>query len=223
MHTGRGIVSEVYLDGNAAARISCPLALTPAPGQYLMADAPADPDAPLPVPVFSAGSATGGFLAAPPFPRAWIPGNSLNLRGPLGRGFSLPPTARTVALVVLGETPHRLVALIEPALAQGAAITLICDVLPSGLPVDVEIMPFASLAEAAHWADYIAIDMPRAAVQSLPSLFQTSWISGHAQILLSAPMPCGGRGDCGVCAVTVRRGYKLICKYGPVFDLKILL
>jgi NAD(P)H-flavin reductase len=223
MHTGRGIVSEVYLDGNAAARISCPPRLIPAPGQYLMADAPAIPYAPLPVPVFSAESAAGGFLTAPPFPRAWIPGTSLNLRGPLGRGFCLPPAARTVALVVLGESPHRLVALIEPALAQGAAITLICDVLPSGLPVEVEIMPVTSLAEIVRWADYIAIDIPRSEVQSLSELFQTSQISSHAQILLSAPMPCGGRGDCGVCAVNVKRGYKLICKEGPVFDLNIFL
>lgn len=80
-------------------------------------------------------------------------------------------------------------------------------------------MPLALLAEAAGWADYLALDMPRSAVQSIPNLFHSAQVNGRAQILLSAPMPCGGRGDCGVCAVTVKRGYKLICKDGPVFDL----
>jgi len=223
MQTGVGTVSEVYLDGNAAARISCPPGLTPAPGQYILADAPSEPDVPYPVPVFQAGQATGGFLAASPFPGTWIPGTSLNLRGPLGRGFSLPAIARTVALAALGESTYRLLALIVPALAQGAAITLISDKLPSKLPVEVESMPIASLSEAIRWADYIAFDMPRSAIQSLPDYFQTARVGSHAQVLLTAPMPCGGRGDCGVCAVAVKRGYKLICKDGPVIDLKLFL
>jgi dihydroorotate dehydrogenase electron transfer subunit len=116
-----------------------------------------------------------------------------------------------------------LLALIVPALAQGAAITLISDKLPSKLPVEVESMPIASLSEAMRWADYIAIDMPRSAIQSLPDYFQTARVGSHAQVLLTAPMPCGGRGDCGVCAVAVKRGYKLICKDGPVIDLKLFL
>jgi hypothetical protein len=30
-------------------------------------------------------------------------------------------------------------------------------------------------------------------------------------------------GECGVCAVNLRKGYKLACKDGPVFDLRSLL
>jgi len=36
------------------------------------------------------------------------------------------------------------------------------------------------------------------------------------------PMPCGGLGDCGLCAVDLKRGWKLACKDGPVFDLNEL-
>ena len=223
MHTGRGICSEVYLDGIAAARISCPPSLVPAPGQYLLADAFSEPDYPLSFPLFSAGSAPSGFLAASPFPKNWLPGISLNLRGPLGNGFNLPAFRAHGCVGVLRDTFHRLAALIAPAIAQGAAITMICDMLPTGLPNAVEIMPVASLAEALRWADYIALDMPRDNVQSLPIFFHTTHISGIAQVLLTSPMPCGGRGDCGVCAVNVKRGYKLICKDGPVFDLKLFL
>ncbi|MCK6583281.1 MAG: hypothetical protein L6Q49_09310 [Anaerolineales bacterium] len=41
----------------------------------------------------------------------------------------------------------------------------------------------------------------------------------EAQILIRAPMPCGGIADCGVCALTIRHDMRLICKEGPVFDL----
>jgi dihydroorotate dehydrogenase electron transfer subunit len=223
MSIGKGTVFEVYLEGYAAARISCPPGLIPGPGQYLLADAPREYSTPLPVPVFPARTAEGGFLAASPFPKLWNPGASLTLRGPLGHGFSLPSTARMVALVVFGETHHRLAALIEPAFTQRAAVSLLCDQLPSGLPNDVEIMSVGSLPEVARWADYIAVDMPLEKVQSISGLFESINITSDAEILLSSAMPCGGRGDCGVCAVRVKRGYKLICKDGPVFDLKHFL
>jgi hypothetical protein len=44
-------------------------------------------------------------------------------------------------------------------------------------------------------------------------------------------MPCAGLGECGICAINTSTGsvhrlqkdYKLTCKDGPVFDLKMLL
>jgi NAD(P)H-flavin reductase len=223
MQIGNGILAEVYWEEIATARISCAPGLIPRPGQYLLADIPTEQTAPLPVPLFSAGAAEDGFLVASTLPKSWIPGSSLYLRGPLGRGFNLPPTSRRVALVVLGDTANRLAALIYPALAQGAAITLLCDQIPSGLPSEIEIMPTSSMPEVYRWSDYVALDMPRELVHTMPDLFRSHEIGGQAQLLLTSPMPCGGRGDCGVCAVTVKRGYKLICKDGPVFDLKLFL
>jgi len=223
MQTGYGTVTEIFLEGLATSRISCTPNLIPEPGQYLLADISSERTAPLPVPIFRAGAAEGGFLTATLLPKTWIPGTSLYLRGPLGRGFILPPTSKMVALVVLGDTPNRLAALINPALAQGAAITLLCDQIPTGLPSEVEIMSISSLPEVSRWADYLTLDMPRERVQTVPDLFKSHEFSNQAQILLSTPMPCGGRGDCGVCAVNVKRGFKLICKDGPVFDLKLFL
>ena len=45
----------------------------------------------------------------------------------------------------------------------------------------------------------------------------------EAQVLVLVPMPCGGMGECGVCAVKIQRGWKLACKDGPVFDLEDLI
>src|ERR671931_1764610 len=98
MHTGKGQVLELLLeDGRRQVRISCPSNLIPAPGQYLLAGDGSM--APLPVPFFHTDSAPQGFIAMGSIPDFWTPGAELQLRGPLGRGFSLPLSARKVGLV----------------------------------------------------------------------------------------------------------------------------
>jgi dihydroorotate dehydrogenase electron transfer subunit len=222
MDTAKGCIEEIYLDGRRAARFSCSPALVPAPGQYLLAHT-ADSDSPLAHPVYQAGTCPGGFYAAPPLPSNWHPGAKLTLHGPFGHGFNLPASSRFVALAAFGETCARLLPLLEPALAQKAAVVLLTDNPPSGLPSAVEISPLSALAETAQWADYLAIDIPRAILtETFESLKILSYV-GYAQIFIETPVPCGGIADCGVCAVNVRKGYKLACKDGPVFDLKTIL
>jgi NAD(P)H-flavin reductase len=223
MQISAGVVKETFLDRTAAARIACPKTLVPAPGRYVMAHAPSEPDAPLATPVFPAGTCTGGFLAASPLPASWIPGSHLNLRGPLGHGFTLPSSARCVALVALDRSPSRLFSLLEPALAQRAAVTLVCEHPPDDLPSSLEIVPPRALSEVLAWADYTAVDLTRDTLYSLPASFPQKTLRGSTQVLIDTAMPCGGMAECGVCAVMLRRGYKLVCKDGPVFDLNILI
>ncbi len=224
MSQGLGQVVEVFWETkSAAARIACPPEMIPAPGQYLQASAASD--SPLPVPVFSAGVSADGFLAAPPLPTAWTPGTRLHLRGPLGRGFALPVSARRAALAALGDSPARLLPLIAQALRQGAAVTLLCERAPADLPAEVEVQPLSALTEAFAWADYCALDAARessAEVRSMLGVEEQARAGNEAQILVRAPMPCGGLADCGVCALTVTRGWKMACKDGPVFDLREL-
>ena len=225
MKQGTGELVELYLeDGLTGGRLLCPQNLIPGPGQYLLAHDPASDD-PLPASVFNAGSIPGGFLAAPPIPPTWQPGKSLSLRGPLGSGFSLPASARRVALVSLGDTSARLKPLLVAAFRQDALVVLVTELNLSDLPPEVEIQSVSALAEVARWADYMAIDVPR---ESLPGLRQKLGVNDQAkvlfeaQVLVVAPMPCGGMGDCSVCAVTVRRSWKMACKDGPVFDFNEL-
>lgn len=218
-----GRILERFLDGRrAAARIACPRTLIPAPGQYLLAHDPASRD-PLAVPVFPAGTCPEGFLAASPLPPDWNPGLALALRGPLGRGFALPASARRVALAALDVTPAYLLGLIPLAQAQGAALSLVCGDPPDGLPADVEIRPLAALTEVSAWADYLALAVPRASLPGLREHVRSGdqlEVPREAQALIVTPMPCGGLADCGVCSVEVKRGMELACKDGPVFDLK---
>jgi len=211
---------EIHLvNGLTGGRILCPSEIIPTPGQYLLAHEPAS-DALLTVPIFAAGSIPHGFIIAPPIPEAWKPETRLSLRGPLGHGFDLPTTARHVALVALDGNPYRLHPLLEMALTKKAAVTLLSDSIPANLPAEVEVQPVSMLSEAAAWADYLAIDVMR---ESLPALWELIgevdhvWNLKDAQVLVLTPVPCGGMAECGVCAVNMRRGWKMACKDGPVF------
>jgi len=226
MKQGTGELVELYLeDGLTGGLLLCPQNLIPASGQYLLAHNPVS-DAPLPAPIFNSGSVPGGFRIAPPILQTWQPGTTLSLRGPLGRGFTLPASARQVALVPLGETYARLKPLLIAALEQGASVALVSSLDLTDLPPEVEVHPISALAEVAHWADYVAVDVPR---ESLSGLRQTlglgeqTRVQYEAEILVTVPMPCGGMAECGVCAIKVRRGWKMACKDGPVFDLNELV
>jgi hypothetical protein len=220
-----GRISELTLaHGVPAARITCPTALIPAPGQYVLAHA-AGSDAPLATIVFGGRRLVDGFECAPPVPASWTPGTRLNMRGPLGHGFVVPASAHRIALVAFDDELGRLLALVDIAKAQAASVTLVCNGPSEDLPLDLEIQPMPALAAVLDWADYSAFDASR---ESLPDIAKTlrsvGWPSpaGVAQILVRVPMPCGALAECGVCAVRLRTGTQLACEDGPVFDLTLL-
>jgi hypothetical protein len=220
MHTGQGQLVELILqDGLRSARLSCPANLIPSPGQYLLAGD--DSASLLPVPLFYTDSAPSGFVVATPLPDSWKPGYRVRLRGPLGRGFTLPASSRRVALVAYEDTPAYLGGLIRPALTQNAAVVLVCDSSSDSLPADVEVQPSSALSEVCEWADYIALDVARENLpglrRAMGKLNQVSALK-EAQVLLRTSMPCGGVADCGVCAVALKSNWKMACKDGPVFD-----
>ena len=220
MYTQKGYVAEMILwDGLRHVRIECPANMIPAPGQYLLAGLPADST--LPVPIFHTASVLQGFIAAPPLPTSWNPGQEVYLRGPLGRGFVLPSSARKVALVAFDSSPARLYGLIASALTQGAAVVLLCDSRLDNLPDAVEAQPVSALPEIMGWADYIAFDTAR---ENLPQLYKQAFNGdpskalSEAQVLIRTPLACGGMAECGVCAVMMKAGWKMSCKDGPVFN-----
>jgi hypothetical protein len=223
MKNGQGQLSEIYLD--SCAQILCPPDLIPAPGQYVLAHARGSDD-PLAVPVFFSDSAPNGFRAAPFLPLAWRPGTQLNLRGPLGHGFLIPAFARKVALIAFDESPARLNGLIRMALKQDAEVVLVSNSAVDDMPEAVEVQPLQALTDIYQWADYVALDVAR---ENLNQLGKMLGVGGQArapreaQVLVRAPMPCGALAECGVCALTIRHEWKMICKDGPVFELNSIL
>jgi NAD(P)H-flavin reductase len=217
MHTGKAQVEELLLeDGYRYVRVSCPPNLIPAPGQYVLASDGSD--APLPVPLFYTDSAPQGFIAKVSAAAWWSPGLMLPLRGPLGRGFSLPLSARRVGLVAFDESPARLRGLIRPALKQDADVVLVSSFAPEGLPDDVEVQPLSALSDIFEWADYAAFDVARENLPLLKEQVGKQHRRMEAQVLIRTAIPCGGVAECGVCAVHFRHDWKLTCRDGPVFD-----
>ncbi len=222
MKLGEGQLFEIYMD--SSARIICPPELIPSPGQYLLAHANGS-DSPLAVPVFFSDSAPDGFRSAPLPNSAWLPGTHLNLRGPLGHGFSIPAFARKVALIAFDESPARLRGLISVALKQGAEVVLVSNSVMDDVPEAVEVQPLQAMMDIYHWADYAAFDVERENLNQLREKF--GWMEQarsprEAQILVRVPMPCGALAECGVCALTIHHEWKMVCKDGPVFEMSEL-
>jgi len=224
MHRGNGRISEILLeDGQRFARITCPASLIPAAGQYVLAGDASD--SPLPVPLFYTDSAAESFLTLLPETVFWQPGQELALRGPLGRGFELPASASKIALVAFDEPLTRLRGLIKPALKQAAAVVVLSDFAVGSLPDEVEVQPMGELAETLQWADYVAFDVARENLFQLKEMLELQkqvTVKSAAQILIRTAISCGGLADCGVCAVSLKSGWALACKEGPVFDWKVL-
>lgn len=224
MKTAKGKLEEIFLDGSA--RIACPPELIPAPGQYLLAHADGS-DLPLPVPLFSGlPDLHSGFRSAPPLPASWHPGQALNLRGPIGHGFRLPPAARKAVLVAFDDSPACLQGLIPLALKQNAEIVLVGKSEFDDLPEVVEVQPLKALPDALSWADYVAMDVSRENLNLLKVMLagrEQVTAKLEAQVLIRAPMPCGGMADCGVCALVIGHEWKMVCKDGPVLGLRELL
>ena len=221
MLTGKGQVIELILeDGFRHARISCAGNLIPSPGQYLLAGTASQLDL-LPVSLSSTESTLDGFVASAPIPENWTPGTEITLRGPLGHGFTLSSSARKVALVVFDNSAARLRELLRNALKQNAAVVLVSDVSEGQLPDEVEVQPLSTLREIIQWADYAAFDVSRENILELKQMMRGQnqmSVKCEAQVLVRTMMPCGGIAECGVCAVTLKSGWKMACKDGPVFD-----
>jgi dihydroorotate dehydrogenase electron transfer subunit len=231
--TGKISLIQIEADGNRTAQVDCDPKLLPKGGQYLWAHNPNESDAVLGCSLFPMGLPTSmesasnpGLTSLGPIPRTWHPGTMLALRGPLGRGFNLPPAVRSLGLIALGETVGRLLPLIPSALAQNADIAVFSDAPLPSLPPAIEIRSVQAIPEAVAWADFLAIDLP---LENIPQLRQALQLGTHdyvpcpTQVLVTTPMPCAGIGECAVCAVPKRkRGYKLACKDGPVVNLNQL-
>jgi hypothetical protein len=130
-----------------------------------------------------------------------------------------------VGLIAFDDSPARLKGMIQPALKQGAAVVLLGATTPDDLPDDVEVQPLSELSDILQWADFLAFDVARENLAELKErVGKGNLVSARlgAQALIHTAMPCGGIGECGVCAITLQSDWKLACKDGPVFDWKEL-
>ncbi len=174
-------------------------------------------------------------------------GETVNLLGALGNGFSLPAPAKNILLI--GEPPHLplLFHLANRAARRRKNVTLAIRVpsrryLPSTAPLDpaVEVLMasrdgsagyrgdiFSHLNDLPVWADAIAAVGNLQFYHTLKTELhrcRPAVSPGLAQALVTdAPLHICGTGVCGRCTVPTAHGTKLACAEGPVFDLAELL
>ncbi len=220
-------IDEIRAAGETnVLRLAVNRALAPVPGQYFSANGQ-QPDDFLTHALFFYHASAARLELGGNIPLNWAPGETLSLRGPLGNGFHLPAAARRVGLVAPFGDLAGLVPLIGLALGRGAGVVCCGASLPTDLPAEVEFLPPESAGELLAWADYLAVEAPFARMDALPArlkidLANLDALPAKIEVLVHTDMPCAGTGDCGACAVTLRRGWKLACKDGPVFDFREL-
>ena len=103
-----GRVSEIRADTgrHIEMRIACSAEAVPHAGQYVLASDPSDLQAVLGTALFLVEVVMGGFWAIASTPTGWDPGTEVNLTGPLGHGFELPPGLQRLGLVAGIGTQH---------------------------------------------------------------------------------------------------------------------
>jgi NAD(P)H-flavin reductase len=222
-----GRVREIRLgaSGHVEVCIACQAVAIPRAGQYLLAKEKDDNQVVLSTPLHHVEKSNQGFWAAPLNEVSWRPGTNLDLAGPLGHGFDLPSNLQRLGLVALGETVSRLLPLIRQTSLQHTGVALFTDLSVPALPAAIEVYPPTTFKEALDWPDFLALDVPLTCLERLRTelgLLDGAILPCPAQVLVTTPLPCAGLAQCGACAIRSRRGWKLVCEDGPVFDLKNL-
>lgn len=163
-------------------------------------------------------------------------GDVLNLFGPLGKGFSIPPRTHNLLLVAGGIGIAPLVALAEVAIAAGCSVALLLGaktkekLYPASLlPLEIELdvatedgsagrkgLATDRLPEFLPWADQVCACGPASMYKTIATL--RHFPQRPIQVLAESPMGCGV-GGCYGCVVETKHGLKRTCKDGPRFEL----
>lgn len=181
---------------------------------------------------------------------AWLAGRqlgeSVNLVGPLGRGFSISPASRNLLLLGNGPVIEPLLGLAQQASqnrlnvvlaieAVNAATIYPADRLPPAVELHLATLDGSfghkgrildHLGPLSQWADIICAvgsndfyrDLAGRLKRERPLLEP-----GFVQVLLTgAPIHLCGVGVCTACTIYTPAGEKMVCHDGPVFDLATL-
>ena len=168
-------------------------------------------------------------------------GSVLDILGPLGHGWSIRPTVGNLLLVSEGTRITALTYLAQVAIERELAVTLVAayeredEVYPPALlPPEVEyhiVTRDGSTGERGGimdvlgsylpWADAVYLAIERETAEMLYTHFERLRKRQFAQVALLYPLVCG-TGVCLTCSLPTHSGPKLLCRDGPIFDLRAL-
>lgn len=174
-------------------------------------------------------------------------GDTLDVFGPLGNGYTIYPDSKNVLLVAggIGIAPLRF--LVDTAARQKGKVTLILGARSSAylLPITTtaslfnEILPASinvvnATDDGSEGFKGLATDLIPAYLDQADQLFACGPVGMYqtmaqmpelknkpVQISLEIMMGCGA-GVCYGCTIRTKNGLKQVCKDGPVFELSDL-
>lgn len=170
-------------------------------------------------------------------------GEMLDILGPLGNGFNMPPRVKHLLLVAGGIGIAPLAYLAEGAVKSGRQVILLhgaataTHLYPQGaLPAGVSAVLATEDGSAGHrgmvtdlipqyagGADRIVACGPLPMLRFLAEHRQALKIQGkRVDVSLEMRMGCG-LGVCYGCTIRTTGGLKQVCRDGPVFDLKEII
>ncbi len=170
---------------------------------------------------------------------AWLAlqpeGTVLDVLGPLGHGWTLRSTIRNALLLAEERSISALTLLAQVALEQDIAVTLINQSRtieesypPALLSPEIEYRVVTeqqdknllqTLPEILPWADAAYCSVSHETSSALYTRFERLRAKNFAQGTITRPLACG-TGVCFACSVETHSGQKLVCRDGPVFDLR---
>ena len=181
-----------------------------------------------------------------PFGRgsAWLaersPGDALDMMGPLGNWYEIPPRSQRLLMLAGGVGVAPLVMLSDEAIAHGLDVVFVMGaadergLLPaSELRGSIEYLVATDdgsrghhglatevVAEHVSWADQIYACGPEPMYRTLRAVTDPLRVNRRPKLQISVErgMACG-LGACLGCVVETRRGMIASCVQGPVFDL----
>jgi len=165
----------------------------------------------------------------------------VDLFGPLGKGFEIYPSSRSLLLVAGGVGVAPLLALAEHAKAKKLKFKLVIGeknaakiyperLLPSGIKPVITTedgslgqkgMVTDILPQLVPAADQIFVCGPLPMYRAIAKMGKKLG-DKPTQVLLETVMGCGV-GACLSCSIETRNGRKLVCKDGPVFEFGDIL
>lgn len=163
-----------------------------------------------------------------------LPGDTVDVLGPLGKGYTVRPQSRNLLLVGVSWGLAPLIALAEEQVLLDRPVTLLAggataaQVPPSELlPPQVELqtattdgsLGFAGDVTALvkdywAWADDVFACGPMAFYRQLANAVAGAWPRKRIQVLAETPMACGV-GACFACTLETRHGLLIACREGP--------
>jgi dihydroorotate dehydrogenase electron transfer subunit len=174
-----------------------------------------------------------------PWLAARRPDDKVEVFGPLGNGFAIDPSARSLVLVAGGMGVAPLYSLAQQAVSGGLKVSLLVGARSGALlyprrllPSGVLVFPATDDGSSGHGGpvtslipghvagcDQVFACGPAAMYRQMAEDRQTLGLAGTpVQVSLEAVMGCG-HGVCYGCTIKTRQGVRQVCKDGPVFEL----